>query len=153
MEIILAILGIALGLVLIRLLFHFILGLIQYGLVFGLLAGMCTGLLYLIGWMGGDTAWTITKWAFYIGCGVSIICAIGNPIEFLQDVFSNFEDDINSSSRSSSGSRNYRSGSSSNYGGGICGNCSRYDSSTHYCSYAHRSVSESSSGCSDMTYG
>lgn len=153
MNIILTFLGIIVAIFLIKQCFLAVLHIIKYGIVLFFLIGMPIGFAYLVGWMGGDTAWTICKWSFYIGSAYGLITAIFHPSEYFGDIIDDFNSNSSSSS-SSHGSYN-DSYSESNYndsGGGICGNCSYYDSSSHYCPLRHRSVSESSSGCSSMTY-
>lgn len=155
MNIILTILGIIVAIVLIKLFLLAAIHIIKYGIVLFVWVGMPIGFAYLVGWLSGDTAWTICKWAFYIGNAYGLITAIMHPGEYFGDIANDWNTD--SSTPSWSGGRRHDDSSPSRYddddrAGGLCGNCSYYDPSTHYCPLSHRNVSESSTGCSSMTY-
>lgn len=151
MNIILTILGIGVAIFLIKLCFVAILNIIQYGMALFFLFGMPLGFAYLVGWISGDTAWTICKWAFYIGSGYGLINAILHPGEYFSNVFDELND--NSSSSSSSHSTHYREDRSSDAydDGGYCKNCSRYEHG-QYCTIGKRLMFDSTTGCKEMTY-
>ena len=101
MEIILWIIGIVLGLLLLKFIYCFILQLIAPGLGLGFLSFIvCAALMFfdVIEW---KTCCVVVEWAFYIGTGIGVLLFIFNPGESLSHVFELFE----SSSSSSSSSR------------------------------------------------
>ena len=123
MEIILWILGIALGIVLIKFLYCFIIQLIGIGLVLGLFSIMACGLLVLFDIMEWETCLLVAKWAFYIGTTIGVIRFLCHPLDTLSETFGLYGDNSSSIPRSSSSS----SGSSYNgttYGqyGHLCRN-------------------------------
>ena len=107
MEIILWILGIVLGIVLIKFLFCFIIQLIGIGLVLGLFSIMACGVLALFDIMEWETCLVVAKWAFYIGTTIGVIRFLCHPIDTLSETFDLYGDNsisIPGSSLSSSGS-------------------------------------------------
>lgn len=123
MEIILWILGIALGIVLIKFLYCFIIQLIGIGLVFGLLSIVVCGVLALFDIMEWETCLNIARYAFYIGSAIGVIRFLCHPLDTLSETFDLYGDNSSSITRSSSSS----SGSSYNgttYGqyGHLCRN-------------------------------
>lgn len=88
--------------------------------------GAITGALAIFGVISADTAWTISKWAFYIGTAITTIRTILHPIDTISDAWRE------ATSSSSSGSSSYSSSSDSsssndNYdeyrGMRCCANC------------------------------
>lgn len=151
MEIILTFLGIIVVIFLIKLCFIAVLHIVVYGIVLFFLVGMPIGFAWLIGWMESDTAWTICKWAFYIGSAYGLLHAILHPSEYFGNVFNDLNTDSSSSSRSHSSHYSSNSSSDDYDGGGYCSNCSRFRSG-EYCSIGHRMMSESTSSCKEGTY-
>ena len=104
MEIILWILGIALGIVLIKFLYCFIIQLIGIGLVLGLFSIMACGVLALFDIMEWETCLLVAKWAFYIGTTIGLIRFLCHPLDTLSETFDLYGDNSSSISRSSSSS-------------------------------------------------
>ena len=109
MEIILWIIGIVLGLLLLKFIYCLILQLIAPGLGLGFLSFIiCAALMFfdVIEW---KTCCVVVEWAFYIGTGIGVLLFVFNPGESLSHVFELFEP----SSSSSSSSRSLSSSSNS----------------------------------------
>ena len=104
MEIILWIAGIALGIVLLKFLWCFIIQLIGIGLVFGLLSIMVCGVLTLFDIMEWETCLNIAQYAFYIGTAIGVIRFLCHPIDTLSEAFDLFDDNSSSTPRCSSNS-------------------------------------------------
>lgn len=107
MKILLYLILIGVGLWLLKFCFAVILQLIKLGLALFFLVGMVVGFLALVGLIEWSTAGTISKWAFYIGCVLGVITAIGDPQEFIDGI----SDVMSDSSYSSKGSDFSDSGS------------------------------------------
>lgn len=116
MEIILWIVGIALGVVLLKFIYCFILQLIGPGLVFAFMSLIVCGIMALLDIMEWNTCFVVVKWAFYIGSAVGIIMFICHPINTLSRAFDLFDDDTSSSSGSSSSGSNWNNSSRTTYG-------------------------------------
>lgn len=102
------------------------------GIIAFLCVGMITGALAILGMMSSDTAWTLSKWAFYIGTAVNIVEVIFHPFRAISDAWDvTIDDDFSGPSSSSSSSSSYSSYSSyrdddddDEYKGvRCCGNC------------------------------
>lgn len=104
MEIILWIIGIGLGVVLLKFLYCFILQLIGPGLVFGFMSLIICGFLALFDVMEWETRFLVAKWAFYIGSGIGVVMFLCHPIDTFTRAFDVFDDNTSSSSNSSSSS-------------------------------------------------
>lgn len=103
------------------------------GIIAFLCVGMITGALAILGMMSSDTAWTLSKWAFYIGTAVNIVEVIFHPFRAISDAWDVATDDDDSGSYSSSSSSSSSYSSYSSYrddddddeykGVRCCGNC------------------------------
>ena len=96
MEIILWVIGIVLGILLLRFLFAFIIQLIGLGIWGAIISVVVCGVLAFLGVMEWGTCWNITKWAFYIGTVIGVIIFFFNPGETFSNTFNMFQDDIKS---------------------------------------------------------
>lgn len=106
MEIILWIIGIVLGLLLLKFIYCFVIQLIGIGLVLGLFSMIICSVLALFDVMEWETCFVVAKWAFYIGSAIGVIRFLCHPIDTLSEAFDLFDDSSGSSSRSSSSSSN-----------------------------------------------
>ena len=96
MEIILWLIGIVLGLLLLRFLLVFIIQLIGLGISLALMSVFVCGILAFFEIIEWDTCWNITEWAFYIGTAIGIIIFFFNPGETFTNAFHLFKDDLKS---------------------------------------------------------
>lgn len=125
------------------------------GVVAFICVGMVVGVLALFGKISSDTAWTISKWAFYIGTAINVLEVLSHPFEAISDAWdfttdtdysggTSSSEDSNSSSNTSDYSSSSRSGSNPIYAGRrCCGNCrwnmSAYNGVNDRCSdYIHK---------------
>ena len=92
------------------------------GIVAFLWVGAITGALTIFGKMSSDTAWTISKWAFFIGSAINIVEVLFHPFKALRDAWDAATDDTPSSS-SSSLSGNGNRDEDEFAGMRCCGNC------------------------------
>ena len=113
MEIILWIIGIGLGIVLVKFLYCFILQLIGPGIALWFMSLIVCGALALFDVMEWETCFVVAKWGFYIGTAIGIIIFLCHPIDSLSRAFDLFNDDSSSSSRSSSSNSSASNWSSS----------------------------------------
>lgn len=60
--------------------------------------GMTCLILYMLGFIESSTAWTLSKWAFYIGTGINIIEVLSHPLEALSQAWNSATDDSDDSS-------------------------------------------------------
>lgn len=102
MEIILLVIGIILGILLLRFLFTFIIQLIGLGIWLALVTVVVCAILAFFEVMEWETCWSITQWAFYIGSAIGIILFLFNPGETISRSFNLFSDDLKTSSKSTS---------------------------------------------------
>ena len=94
------------------------------GIIAFLWVGAITGALTIFGKMSSDTAWTISKWAFYIGTAVNIMEVLFHPFRAIGDAWDAATDDSPSSSSSSSSSYSDSNNGEDEYPGvRCCGNC------------------------------
>ena len=96
--------------------------------VIGIIAFICvgaiTGALTIFGIMNSDTAWTISKWAFYIGTAFNIVEVIRHPFRAISDAWDVTTDESTGSYGSSSSSSGYNRDDEDGYPGvRCCGNC------------------------------
>ena len=99
------------------------------GIVAFLCVGAITGVLCIFGMMSSDTAWTISKWAFYIGTAINIVEVICHPFRAISDAWDVATDDSGGSSSSSSSG--YGSSQEDEFAGiHCCGNC-RWNNSAY----------------------
>ena len=108
--------------------FLLILRCIAIGIFAFFLVGMITGALALLGFIGSDTAWTLSKWAFYIGTVINVIEVICHPFSAIADAWKEATEESSSRYGSSSSSTSSSSGNGSereNLYSGVrcCGNC------------------------------
>lgn len=126
---------IAVGIVIIKFGYALIMRFIALGVVAFIFVGCISGALSLLGYISSSTAWTISKWAFYIGAVLNIIEALSHPFDSISDAWE-FTTDTDYSSGGSSYDNEFESSSSvnnSSYSGGgstdvyagrrCCGNC------------------------------
>lgn len=152
------ILLIAIALALLKLFFAVFLTCCIFGIIAFLFVGAITGALTILGFMDSSTAWTLTKWAFYIGTAINIIKVIIDPSFAVGGIKSVLNSTSDNSGSSSSSSSNYSSeGGDEHPGVKCCGNCrfnnsgygssvscnhnpaGEYNNANDYCSdYIHR---------------
>ncbi len=95
------------------------------GIIAFICVGAVTGALTIFGKMSSDTAWTISKWAFYIGTAINIVEVIRHPFRAISDAWDVTTEDSDSSSYSSSSSSSSTSMHDEDLypGTRCCGNC------------------------------
>lgn len=103
--------------------------------VFGIIAFFSAGFISLIlvvfGAISTDTAWTLSKWAFYIGTAFNVIEVICHPFRAISDAWEVTTDESTGSIGSSSSFSDYNGNSEDEYPGvHCCGNC-RWNVSTY----------------------
>ena len=94
--------------------------------------GFVTGALSILGFMNFSTAWTLSKWAFYIGTAINVIEALFHPFTAISQAWDLANDDSDYSSSSYDDSYNHQHRQKNNdyeedndlYSGvRCCGNC------------------------------
>ena len=135
---------IAIVIVLIKFGYALIMRCCAMGVIAFICVGMVVGVLALFGKISSDTAWTVSKWAFYIGTAINILEVLSHPIDAISDAW-DFTTDTDYSGGSSESDRDetyYSDGNNSSsstsgdsetdvYAGlRCCGNC-RWNMSTH----------------------
>ena len=70
------------------------------GIIAFLWVGIITGTLSIVGKMSSDTAWTISKWAFYIGTAINIVEVLFHPFRAISQAWDAATDDSDSGSYS-----------------------------------------------------
>ena len=108
MEIILWIIGIVLGILLLKFIYCFILQLIGPGLALGFFSFIICAVLVLFDVIEWETCFVVVKWAFYIVSGIGVILFLCHPIDTLSRAFDLFDDDTSSSSSRSSSSDDWK---------------------------------------------
>ena len=108
MEIILWIIGIVLGIFLLKFIYCFNLQLIGPGLALGFFSFIICAVLVLFDAIKWETCFVVVKWAFYIGSGIGVILFLCHPIDTLSRAFDLFDDDTSSSSSRSSSSDDWK---------------------------------------------
>jgi len=138
------------------------------GVVLFICVGMVTGALALLGVVSSGTAWTISKWSFYIGTAINVLEVLSHPLEAISDAWDfttdtdysgggSSSDDSNSSGNNSGYSSSSGSSDNSVYAGRrCCGNCrwnmSAYNNNvacTHNPAGAYNGVNDR---CSDYVH-
>lgn len=99
------------------------------GIIAFLWVGIITGTLSIVGKMSSDTAWTISKWAFYIGTAINIVEVLFHPFRAISQAWDAATDDSDSGSYSSD---SYVSSQGEDEYPGVrcCGNC-RWNNSAY----------------------
>ena len=101
------------------------------GIIAFLWVGAITGALCIFGKMSSDTAWTISKWAFYIGTAINVVEVLFHPFRAISQAWDAATDDSESSSYSSSSSNSSSSPDEDEFAGvHCCGNC-RWNNSAY----------------------
>ena len=72
-----------------------------YGITAFFSIGAITLILVILGFMESGTAWTISKWAFYIGLGCNVLELVIHPSKIFSDVKKAYNYDSSSSMTSS----------------------------------------------------
>ena len=67
------------------------------GILAFLIIGAVSGALCLLGYIQSDTAWTVSKWAFYIGTALSTVNVICHPFRTISEAWNDATDDSGSS--------------------------------------------------------
>jgi hypothetical protein len=93
------------------------------GILAFLWVGAITGALTIFGKMSSDTAWTISKWAFYIGTAINIVEVLFHPFRAIRESWDAATDDSPSSPSSSSSYSDSNNGEDEYPGVRCCGNC------------------------------
>lgn len=99
---------IGIAILLIKFSFYLLLRCCVGGILAFIFVGAITGALAIFGVISADTAWTISKWAFYIGTALNTIWAILHPIETISDAWDIATTPSTNSSESSSSSSSSR---------------------------------------------
>ena len=74
------------------------------GIIAFICVGAVCGALALFGVISGDTAWTVSKWSFYIGTVMSTVWAVWHPLDTISEAWKDATTPISSGSQSSSSS-------------------------------------------------
>lgn len=119
----------------------------------GILAFFCvgcvTGAFAIFGVINGDTAWNISKWAFYIGTVLNIFEVLSHPFDVLRECFGDAGEDWGKYQTTS----NPPSNNNDSYSGmHCCANC-RWNASPYpnnvCCSHIHGDAVSVTGRCSD----
>lgn len=102
--------------------------------VIGIIAFLCigaiTGALTIFGMMSSDTAWSISKWAFYIGTVINLVEVLFHPFRAIGDAWDVATDDSPAGYSSSSSYSDSINGEDEYEGVRCCGNC-RWNTSAY----------------------
>ncbi|MBO4662461.1 MAG: hypothetical protein J5630_07160 [Bacteroidaceae bacterium] len=134
--------------------FSFIMRCCILGIIAFLCVGAITGALSILGLMEYETAWTISKWAFYIGTTINILEVIFHPFRAISDAWEVAIDDSDSNSSSNSSNNTLEDEFAGMH---CCGNCrwsvNAYRGSRVMCNQNHASDYKSvTDWCSDYCH-
>lgn len=98
------------------------------GIMAFLMVGTLMGVLTIFGKVSSDTAWTISKWAFYIGTAINVLEVLFHPFRTISQAWDAATDDSDGGMYSSSSSNNNQEDEFA--GVKCCGNC-RWNTSAY----------------------
>ncbi len=151
---ILQILGIfllfAIAIALLKFFFAFIMRCCVWGILAFLTVGFITGLLAVFGLIEFSIAWTISKWAFFIGIGLNLVEVVLHPFRVIKDAWGVSQE--MSFNGTTTVNTDGDAGSSSGYYGRCCANC-RYNTNPNgvSCNWDPGKYIEENSCCSMYT--
>lgn len=78
---------IAIAIILIKFGYALLMRCCALGILAFLIVGCITGALSIVGKISSSIAWTISKWAFYVGTAINIVEVISHPLEAIEDAW------------------------------------------------------------------